>query len=44
MKDIYIKLIGIAVAIMIVLTAFTFTRQNSINEVVEEVKERPITA
>jgi len=44
MKEIYIKIIGIAVVVMIILTAFTFIRQNEINEIVEEVRERPFTA
>ena len=39
MKDIYTKIIGIVLAVLIVLTAFNFIRDNDINEVIEKVRE-----
>lgn len=36
MKEIYIKVIGVVVAVMIILTAFTFIRQNEISGLLQE--------
>jgi len=43
MKEILLKIIGIAVAIMIILTAFTFVRQNEIKGIIDEQEEKDFT-
>lgn len=43
MKDIFIKIIVIVVAVMIILTAFNFIKQLEIDETFQEIKEKPLT-